>query len=664
MKYLLVVVAVVCCSLVTLGQPLLLPSDSLRAQLVTCSDGDQRMSLLTRLARECIEADPLASIRYAQQALQLARQHHNQLAEAKAIIMLGWGFAFAGNFPLALQTLLQGLHQVEVLDDQVCLADVSNALGYVYSEQGNYQTALTYYFQAHNIAKTMRYHRLGAVIPGNIGLVYRRARRLDLALAYARRGQELSQVVHNQVSEVGDLALLGDIYADCGDLARARLAYRSSIRRAQQPLIPRAQCGAYLGLARLQQTHQQPDSALYNAQQALFSSRQGHYLKGVLDASEMLSHFYATRHDSSRAYRYLTLAATTRDSLFSQARVIQVQSIHLGEQLRHQETLHQQAQTAAMQRQYLILSLLIGLGPVVVLLWHNNRLKRRSNWLLSKRNKHIARQRDELRTTLQELQDTQSQLVAAEKWAFVGELSAGIAHELQNPLHFMKKFAEVSSQLIDGLPAPAPVHGQKPALEQEILIGLRQNLQEISQHGLRASAIIQDMLVHARSGHSQRTPTDLRVLADECLALAYRTSHDKHAPTLVKLTTQYAPDVAPVPVMASDLSRALLNLFTNAFYAVQQRQALAPADYQPEVSVWVQSFAEHMEIRVRDNGIGIPAEVGTQIFQPFFTTKPLGEGSGLGLSLSYDIITKGHGGTLQVESREHEFTEFRITLPA
>ncbi|WP_233168909.1 ATP-binding protein [Hymenobacter sp. BT523] len=280
----------------------------------------------------------------------------------------------------------------------------------------------------------------------------------------------------------------------------------------------------------------------------------------------------------------------------------------------------------------------------------------------------IYRQLRVNRRTLYQLRQTQSQLVQAEKMAFLGELTAGIAHELQNPLNFMKNFAEVSTDLVEDMNGRGPA--RSAGLEQEILTGLKQNLQQISQHGQRASSIIKDMLAHSRSGTGPRELSDLNALADESLTLAYEGLCAQDKTFRATLGKDFDSRLTPVPVVAQDLGRVLLNLCTNALHAVRQRQrealvAGAGAAYEPTVTVSThRPGGRAVEIRVKDNGTGMPESVQAKIFQPFFTTKPVGEGTGLGLSLSHDIVTKGHGGTLTVESRPGEGTEFVVRLPA
>ena len=297
---------------------------------------------------------------------------------------------------------------------------------------------------------------------------------------------------------------------------------------------------------------------------------------------------------------------------------------------------------------------------VVALVFDN--INTQSLRVVGTQNALLSERTAQLEQSLADLHAAQAQLVQREKMAFLGELTAGIAHELQNPLNFMKNFAEVSTDLVDDIGDT-----RRPAgLEAEILAGLKQNLREISQHGQRATAIIKGMLEHSRTGTGQRVPTPLNPLVEDSLRLAYQGLRAKDKHFRAELTTVLAPTLPLVAVVPQDLGRVLINLLTNAFYAVQQRQRQAPnpASYRPEVTIRTSAGPGGIEIRIADNGTGMPAGVQARIFQPFFTTKALGEGTGLGLSLSYDIVTTGHGGTLSVESEEGVGTEFVVTLPA
>jgi signal transduction histidine kinase len=280
---------------------------------------------------------------------------------------------------------------------------------------------------------------------------------------------------------------------------------------------------------------------------------------------------------------------------------------------------------------------------------------------VKERTTKVVAQKEELQSTLEHLRTTQSQLIQKEKMASLGELTAGIAHEIQNPLNFVNNFSEVSQELCEEIEEEA-----KTGNTQEILsisADLKQNLEKISHHGKRADSIVKNMLQHSRSSSGERQLTDINALTDEYLRLAYHGLRAKNQEFNAKLVTDFDKSIGKIEVVPQEIGRVLLNLFNNAFYAVSQKKAHLNGQYQPQVSVTTKALNGKVEIRVQDNGTGIPESVKQKIFQPFFTTKPTGEGTGLGLSLSYDIITKGHGGILEVDSKENEFTEFIVQLP-
>lgn len=290
--------------------------------------------------------------------------------------------------------------------------------------------------------------------------------------------------------------------------------------------------------------------------------------------------------------------------------------------------------------------------------------------ILATQNETLERQVNErtaeLNQSLETLKATQAQLIQKEKMASLGELTAGVAHEIQNPLNFVNNFSEVSVELLDELleeREKAPEQ-QDLELEKEFFFDLRQNLQKITHHGQRAGSIVRSMLAHSRTSSGEREPTNLNALADEFLRLAYHGQRASHPTFNCQLITNFSADIPTLNLAAQDMGRVLLNLYTNAFYALQQKKQLVDESYEP--TLWVSTALKEgkiVELRVRDNGPGIPQAILQKVFQPFFTTKPTGEGTGLGLSLSYDIVTKGHQGSLEVTSVEGENTEFVITLP-
>ena len=278
----------------------------------------------------------------------------------------------------------------------------------------------------------------------------------------------------------------------------------------------------------------------------------------------------------------------------------------------------------------------------------------------------------QLEYSLEELKSTQNQLVQREKMASLGELTAGIAHEIQNPLNFVNNFSEVSIELIEELQQEAP-NGEGGA---DLLADITQNLQKINYHGKRASSIVKSMLEHSRTSLGTVELTDLNALIDEYLLLSYHSFRAKDKTFNATMHKDFHQNVGKIKVVPQDFGRVMLNLFNNAFYAVNQRATGSPPlrveSYKPTVTVSTRRTilpldgtprGAAVEIRIKDNGIGIPETIAAKVFQPFFTTKPTGQGTGLGLSLSYDIVTKGHNGTLELITQENEGTEFLITIP-
>lgn len=276
--------------------------------------------------------------------------------------------------------------------------------------------------------------------------------------------------------------------------------------------------------------------------------------------------------------------------------------------------------------------------------------------------RQVAERTTELQQSIETLRSTQTQLIQREKMASLGELTAGIAHEIQNPLNFVNNFAEVSSEMIDELQTEITQGNTEEV--QSIATDLKQNLDKINHHGKRASSIVKNMLEHSRTSSGKREATDLNVLIDECLRLSYHGLRAQVKGFQADYALELSDQLPLVKVVSQDIGRVLLNLFNNAFYAVDQKlKRGGDKSYEPKVIARSQLNDHGIEIRISDNGPGIAIALQDKIFQPFFTTKPSGEGTGLGLSLSYDIITKGHQGNLLVDSQEGQGTTFIIQLP-
>ncbi len=272
----------------------------------------------------------------------------------------------------------------------------------------------------------------------------------------------------------------------------------------------------------------------------------------------------------------------------------------------------------------------------------------------------VNRQTSELRKTLDNLKFTQTQLVQSEKLASLGELTAGIAHEIQNPLNFVNNFSDINKELLDEMNDEI----QKGNYDEvkSIAVNIADNEEKISHHGKRADAIVKGMLQHSRTSTGQKESTDINALAEEYLRLSYQGLRAKDRAFNSDIQTDFDPTIGSINVIPQDIGRVLLNIYNNAFYAVSEKMKQQKRDYEPCVKVSTKKTGDKIEIRVIDNGTGIPALMSDKIFQPFFTTKPAGQGTGLGLSISHDIV-RSHGGEIKVDSKENKGTEFIIQIP-
>jgi signal transduction histidine kinase len=291
---------------------------------------------------------------------------------------------------------------------------------------------------------------------------------------------------------------------------------------------------------------------------------------------------------------------------------------------------------------------------IALILFRNNKQKQKANALLH-------RQKKEIENTLTQLRTTQAQLLQSEKMASLGELTAGIAHEIQNPLNFVNNFSEVNTELIDEM--NNEIDQGNFSSVKSIALDIKENQNKITDHGKRADAIVKGMLQHSRTSSGVKEPTDINNLTEEYLRLAYHGLRAKDKSFNATLKTQFDETIGLINIIPQDIGRVILNLITNAFYAAMEKKKLQPEGYEPTVTVSTKKIDNKIIVTVKDNGTGIPQKALDKIFQPFFTTKPTGQGTGLGLSLSYDIVTKGHGGEIKVETKEGEYTAFSVILP-
>jgi len=396
------------------------------------------------------------------------------------------------------------------------------------------------------------------------------------------------------------------------------------------------------------------DSSLYYSRQAKEALDKLGALAGtewnLATAYENLFVIFRMRNETDSIYKYMDLAMRSKDSLNNHRvkSAAQFQNLFLREQLRLKELEKDRIQFRNKVRTY---SMLAGSGLLLLLaiiFYRNFRQKQKA--------------KDKIEKAYDELRSTQTQLIQREKMASLGELTAGIAHEIQNPLNFVNNFSEVNRELLVEMKNEMNSGNLDEA--NSIADDVINNHEKINQHGKRADAIVKGMLQHSRTSSGQKEPTDINALANEYLRLAYHGLRAKDKSFNAKAETDLDQSIRNINAVPQDIGSVLLNLINNAFYAVSEKQGQNIAGYEPIVIVSTRKVNAKIAISVRDNGNGIPQKMLDKIFQPFFTTKPAGQGTGLGLSLSYDIITKGHGGELKVETEEGEFSEFIIILPA
>lgn len=389
--------------------------------------------------------------------------------------------------------------------------------------------------------------------------------------------------------------------------------------------------------------------------------------KASRDSIKALSNAFAKKGNYAAAYKSFLAYTSYKDSLTAEVSSRRLAELQYNQQLLKKEAqiklltkdrqLKEQAASRQLFYMFALFGCIVALTAILLILNRNNRMKKRAN-------QQLNAQKDELQTTLTELKNTQTQLVHSEKMASLGELTAGIAHEIQNPLNFVNNFSEVSAELVHELIENLRMPEVDRELDLEILNDVDQNLQKVALHGKRASSIIKRMLEHSRTGSGEKEGTDLDALIDEYLKLSYHGMRARDKTFEVKMVTDLKSGPQTISIVPQEIGRVLLNIINNAFYAVQQRQKAEQNGFEPTVTVTSYRENSNAIIKIKDNGPGMPEQVMQKVFQPFFTTKPTGEGTGLGLSLSYDIVTKGHNGKLSVASEANSYTEFTIVLPA
>jgi two-component system NtrC family sensor kinase len=635
--------------------------DSLRAKLNRNLDDTTRVNTLLDISHDYYLSNPDSNIIFAQQAYELAEKYKLARKQSRALNNMATGYATLGDYAKAIQMFYRSLRISESLHDVPNIVRIYNNLGDTYVRQGDYRKALNNllpankqlneYLSNHRLTDP-GYIRLGPVLLLNIGEGYLNLGKIDSADYYVLQSDK-------QAKHFDDL--LNNIDRDFGEIEIARghkdkaLKYlRDAVRLSVAIDDQQMLSESYLSEAKLYHNDKRQDSAEFYAQKALDVARAGKFEQDVLNAGKVLYAYYDEDSNLPMAYKYFKLAMAAKDSLYSQEKVKQLLSLDFEEKQRQQEIEAARAEAENKVRIYVLSGVIAVFLLLAAIFWRNSKQRQKANGLLQK-------QKEEIQNALGELKTTQNQLVQSAKMASLGELTAGIAHEIQNPLNFVNNFSEVNAEMIDELEGELKSGNIDEALA--IAADIKGNEQKINHHGKRADAIVKGMLQHSKSGSGIKEPIDINSLADEYMRLSYHGLRSKDKTFNAEMITHFDKNLPKVSAVPQDIGRVFLNLFNNAFYAVNQKQKTSGADYIPEVTVTTFSQNGHVIIKVKDNGVGIPDAIKDKIMQPFFTTKPTGEGTGLGLSLTYDMVVKGHGGTITVDTKEGAYTIFTIHLP-
>jgi two-component system, NtrC family, sensor kinase len=640
-------------------------ADSLRVLLQQNINDTVRMAAYRELALFYLDINTDSAQYFIKKDLPLAQRLQLKLWEADAWDLTALILGNQGNYVRSLMAYNEAL---KIAESRECekniwqiskftytnnpeiarlsvLATILSDLSGLYGTTENYDQELITVRKSFSIATQINDNTLLSQAYRHLGQINLRINRLDSALMFYEKSLDYS--AKSGYRKYSNMAFndMGDIYLRKELKDRALQNYRNALHISKEQNNYWGIGTSYITFANYYNAINRTDSALYYAKLGLETLESTGQVRYYLDAYKTLVAIYKNLGKPDSALLYLELSSAMEDSLISLEKIKQLQNVGFDEQLRLQELEKESIQTRSRVRTY---SLLSGLGIVLLvalLLYRNNRQKQKANGVLEQ--------------TLTNLKSTQAQLIQSEKMASLGELTAGIAHEIQNPLNFVNNFSEVSNELLDEMNEEL----SKGEIEEAKAIAsdVKQNLEKILHHGKRADGIVKGMLQHSRSSSGTKEFTDINALADEYLRLAYHGLRAKDKSFNAKFETHFDESIGKVEMVPQDIGRVILNLITNAFYVVTEKKKQNPEGYEPTVIISSKKVEGKVELRVKDNGLGIPDNIKEKIFQPFFTTKPTGQGTGLGLSLSYDIV-KAHGGELTVETKEGEGSEFVIQL--
>jgi signal transduction histidine kinase len=663
--------------------------DSAHNSLTSSKNDSIRFHWLTQVFYKYLFSTPDSCLPYAQQALLLARQIKSNRLLSGAYRSFGSLYYVIGDYPQALASAQEALKYAERSGYFLSIADCCHGLSSVYNDEGDFEHAI-FYAQKGKILIESHWkpsfnglndtlHTYFTILQ-SLGETYEKFNNRDSASWYFQLFNDGYLKANNDKMDWGVIPYdLGNVYSEKGDYSKAIQYYHTGIIISINYGNNTDLIKNYYGIANTYKLTGDMDSSIFYSKKVLEVSRYGYNPIFKLKALNLLTSIYKSQKNIDSLAKYLELTMATKDGLFSQQKIMQFQSMTFNEQI-HQQELQQKLEQQKLtnkNRQNVII-LVSGLAILIIVaggLWRRNVYKQRSYSILQKQKQEIDNQKQRVETALEDLKSTQAQLIQSEKMASLGELTAGIAHEIQNPLNFVNNFSEVNDELIDELKEEA----DKGNINEVKVIAddIKHNLEKINHHGKRADSIVKGMLQHSRASSGQKELTDINKLADEYLRLSYHGMRARDKNFNAEFKTDFDESIEKINVVPQDIGRVLLNLYNNAFYAVNEKSknigSLQPDQSSsfvptvptvprvPTVTIVTKKLNNKVEIKVSDNGNGIPQNIVDKIFQPFFTTKPTGQGTGLGLSLAYDII-KAHSGELTVNTKEGEGSEFVIVL--
>ncbi len=588
------------------------------------------------------------------------KKNNDQVGEDYVQLFTTFNLTQTGQFNIALNQSLQILSRFEERHDNYGIINAYLRIGDALYFSREFEQCIVYCKKAMPLALLSGDKKILSQIYNDIGSAYNEMNKPDSGFIYAQKAVD-SDYERNDFWRLSiSVSTLGESYIAKKEYDKAIPLIKKSIRIAKTIDNYHTLSWDLNDLAQIFLETNQLDSARYYAHMAVELSTDYGFKDQVLRAYEYLYKSYEITDTKDSVYKYFRLSIDTKDSLYTTQKAKDIQTINFREQIRQQEIEQDKIQLQNKIRTYGLIIGIVVLLLIAFLLFRNNRNRKKANKLLQKQKDEIEVQKKNVEETLTELKSTQAQLIHSEKMASLGELTAGIAHEIKNPLNFINNFSEISNELLDELKSEF----QKDHKEEVLSIteDLKQNLQKINQHGKRADSIVKGMLLHSRGTTGEKTLTDINDLLDQDVNLAYHGMRATNTEFNITIEKDYDKTLEKINVVPQDISRVFLNIINNACYAAYDKKKKSGNDFNPVLKVSTKNLDGKVEIRIGDNGNGIPKDILDKIFQPFFTTKPTGEGTGLGLSLSYDIVTKQHGGELKVETEGGEGTEMRIIL--